>query len=177
MKKLFTFVLALVLLFSLSIVASASEVPYETAVVRIWTNAAGEKVTGIITQGSEVLAARVNPEEANQAQGFITGRETEGTVTPYAYDEYQVSDYFYMQIYNSSGQTVSKYKVTMTGTVSRVSSERYITAITFSRISGDTCSTDYSISGYNATATITHPTEGRLVAYIALGSSGSFTVY
>lgn len=177
MKKLFTFVLALTFMLSMATVASASEIPDETAVVRTWTNAAGEQVTGIITKGSEVLVARVNPEEANQAKGFITGRVAEETVTPYAYDEYQVSDYFYMQIYNSSGQTISKYKVTVTGMVSRVSSERYITAITFSRISGDTCSTNYSINGYNATVSLTHPTEGPLAFYIVLGASGSFTIY
>lgn len=176
MKKIVAFVLALVLVFSMSITASASGMPYETAIVKTWTNDAGERVTGIITQRSEVLAARVNPEGVNQAKGFITGHENEVVLTPYTYDEYQVSDYFYMQIYNSSDQVVSKYKITVTGMVSRVSSERYITSVSFSRVSGDTCSTNYSIDGYNATVIITHPKEGYLDAYITLGTGGSFII-
>lgn len=176
-KKLFALVMTLIFVFSMSIVVSASEAPEETAVVRTWKNAAGEQVTGIITRGSEVLAARVNPREANQARGFITGKEVEKTVTPYSYDEYQVSDFFYMQIYNSGNQVISKYKVTVTGMVSRVDSERYITSVSFSRISGDTCTTNYSMNGYNATVTLTHPTEGFLNAYITLGTGGSFTIY
>ena len=177
MKKIVAFVLAFVLVLSMSITASASEIPNETAIVKTWTNDAGEKVTGIITQGSEVLAAQVNPEGVNKAKGFITGHENEGAIISYAYDEYQVSDYFYMQIYNSNDQVVAKYKITVTGMVSRVSSERYITSIAFSRVSGDTCSTNYSIDGYNATVIITHPQEGYLDAYITLGTGGSFTIY
>lgn len=177
MKKIVSLLLTVALILSMSIVASASEVNGGTVVVKTWKNDAGENVTGIITKGSEVLAARVNSEDEDQALGFITGSETEGAIIPYAYDEYQVSDYIYMQIYNDNGQIVSKYKVTMTGMVSRVSSERYITSITFSRVSGDTCSTNYNINGYSAVATITHPTEGYLNAYITLGTGGAFTVY
>ena len=177
MKKIVGLLLTIALIFSMSIVASASEVNGGTVVVKTWKNDAGENVTGIITKGSEVLAARVNFEDEDQALGFISGPENEGAIIPYSYDEYQVSDYIYMQIYNGDGQVVSKYKVTMTGMVSRVSSERYITSITFSRVFGDTCRTSYNINGYSAEAIITHPTEGYLRANITLGTGGSFTIY
>ena len=89
MKRFLSMLLAAVLLVStLSVTAFAAEIPNETAIVKTWMNDAGEKVTGIITQGSEVLAAQVNPEGVNKAKGFITGHENEGAIIPYAYDEF-----------------------------------------------------------------------------------------
>ena len=177
MKKWISLMLPIALILSMSTVAFAAEETDGTAVVRTWTNDAGEKVTGIITMGSDVLAACVNPTEENQARGFITGSRTECIITPYAYDEYQVSDYIYMRIFNDKNQAISVYKVTMTGMVSRVGAQSYITSITFSRISGDVCSTHYGINGCNATAMIIHPIEGYLDAHITLGSGGSFAIY
>ena len=147
-----------------------------TALVRTWENSKGEMITCIVTRGADVLAARTNPEE-DAAAGFITEAPTDPLVSSYALDEYQVSDDFYMQILNNKDQILSCYKLTITGVVSRVNSNRYINSMKFSHVSGDTCSTEYAINGYTASATIIHPVEGYLTFYFRLGSGGSFTVY
>ena len=88
------------------------------------------------------------------------------------HDAEEVSDYFYLQIYNSDNQVVSKYRVTLTGMVS--SASREITSVSFDLVSGDVCETDYAIDGNGASVTITHPTEGYLLRIFALGASGVF---
>lgn len=90
-------------------------------------------------------------------------------------DERQVSDFFYIQLYNSERQVVSKYKVTLTGTVS--STSREITSVSFSHVSGDTCETDHKIAGNAAVVTVTHPTEGYLERNFTLSTGGIFSVY
>lgn len=177
MKKVLSLVLLLILIFSISVPAFATEVSDGTVVVRTWTNGNGENVTGIITKGSSTLAARTDSSADKAARGFITGASESPKTTTHAYDEYQVSDYFFMQIYNSNNQVISKYKVTLTGMVSRVSSDRRITSVSFSRVNGDSCSTSSNINGYTAVVKITHPIEGSLSAYFTLGSGGSFSVY
>ncbi len=147
-----------------------------SVLVRTWENSKGETITCIVTRGADVLVARTNPEE-DAAAGFITEAPTDPLVSSYALDEYQVSDDFYMQIRNNKDQIISKYKLTITGVVSRVNSNRYINSMKFTRVSGDTCSTEYDINGYTASVTITHPVEGRLACNVRLGSGGSFTVY
>lgn len=146
-----------------------------TALVRTWENSKCETITCIITRGADVLATRTNPEE-DTAAGFITEAPIDPLISPYALDEYQVSDDFYMRILNNENQILSKYKVTITGIVSRVNSNRYINSVTFSRVSGDPCSTEYAINGYFASATIIHPVEGYLTFFFRLGSGGSIVV-
>ena len=146
------------------------------ALVRTWENTEGEKITCFVTRGANVLAARTNPEE-NAAAGFITEAPTDPLVSSYALDEYQVSDYFYMQIRDNNDQIVSIYKLTITGVVSRVNSSRYINSMEFTHHAGDECTTYYEIDGYTAFATIIHPVEGHLSFYLELGTGGSFRVY
>lgn len=107
--------------------------------------------------------------------GFITYTPDTTAVTPYANDKQQVSDYFYVQIYNSEEQVVSKYKVTLTGMVS--STSRGITSVSFSSVSGDPCETNYDINGDTAYVTITHPTEGCWARIFTLSASGVFSGY
>lgn len=90
-------------------------------------------------------------------------------------DEREVSDFFYIQLYNSENQVVSKYKVTLTGAVSSTSSE--ITSVSFSHVLGDPCETDYNIVGNAAVVTVTHPTEGYLDRNFMLSTGGIFSVY
>lgn len=106
------------------------------------------------------------------AVGFITNAPDDTSNTTYAKDEEEVSDYFYVQIYNSEDQVVSKYKVTLKGMVS--STSREITSVSFDLVSGDVCETDYEIDGNGAYVTITHPTEGYLLRIFALGANGVF---
>ena len=87
--------------------------------------------------------------------------------------ERQVSDYFYMQIYNGEDQAVSRYKVTLTGTVSGRSRE--ITAVSFICESGDICQTEYELDGDTAYVIITHPTEGYLLRGFILDANGNFS--
>lgn len=107
--------------------------------------------------------------------GIITFASHDTAVTPYANDKQQVSDYFYLQVYNSEEQIVSKYKVTLTGMVSSISRE--ITSVSFSYVSGDMCETDYDIDGDAAYVTIIHPTEGCLARIFTLSASGVFSGY
>ena len=72
--------------------------------------------------------------------GFTTDVQNKAVVTARANDAQSVSDYFYMQIYNIENQIISKYKVTLTGTVSKT--RREITSVSFFRVSGDTCTTE-----------------------------------
>lgn len=178
MKKLLAFMLAFVMVLSMSISAFAAEVSDGTVLVKTWENDAGETVTGIITRGSSVLDACTSPEGANEARGFITDAPEDAIVT-YSEDDditpySEVSDYFYMQIYNSRDVVVSKYKVTLTGSVGLFSKK--ITSVSFSRVSGDTCTTEYDIDGNTAYVKITHPVEGYFDAYFTLNSSGEFVV-
>lgn len=87
----------------------------------------------------------------------------------------EVSDFFYMQIYDSQDQVVSKYKVTLTGMIS--GKTREITSVTFSRASGDVCDTNFTIDGYIAVATVTHPVEGYWEGAFMLGADGTFSGY
>lgn len=107
--------------------------------------------------------------------GVITYAWDDDAETPHEDEAKQVSDYFYMQIYNSEDQIVAKYKVTLTGTVSGASRE--ITAVSFSHESGDACETNYEVDGDTAYVTITHPTEGYLLRIVTLNASGSFLAY
>lgn len=170
MKKLLSFALALVLVLSMCISASAAEISGRTVLVKTWKNPAGETVTGIITKGSDTPDAYANYENTCKANGFITRSTDDATVTPYG----DVSDYFYMQIRNSNNQIVSKYKVSLTGKVSLFSKK--ITSVSITRESGDVCTTDYSIDGNSAYVIITHPREGYLDGTFTLNSDGSFTV-
>lgn len=105
--------------------------------------------------------------------GLITYFPDDTSATPSENDNQQVSDYFYIQIYDSNDQIVSKYKVTLTGMVSDTSRE--ITSVSFSYVSGDTCETDYDIDGDTATTIINHPTEGYLAWTFTLSENGVFS--
>lgn len=106
--------------------------------------------------------------------GLMTYSSNDTFVDSNENNDQQVFDYFYAQIYDSNDQIVSKYKVTLTGTVSNTSRE--ITSVSFSYISGDTCETGYNIDGDTATAFINHPTEGYLAWTFTLSESGVFSM-
>lgn len=83
------------------------------------------------------------------------------------------TDYFFLQIYNSEDQIVTKYKVTLAGIVSNTNSE--ITTVSFELVSGDVCETAYEIKGNAVSVMITHPTEGYLMRIFTLSTSGVFS--
>ena len=87
----------------------------------------------------------------------------------------QVSDYFYIQIYDVNDRVVSKYKVTLTGTVS--ARNREITGVSFELESGDACETIHQIDGDMAGVVVTHPTEGYLMRVFVLEENGEFSEY
>ncbi len=87
----------------------------------------------------------------------------------------EVSDYFYVQIYDEENNVVSKYKVLLTGTVSLSSWE--ITAVDFELESGDVCETSYSLYGSMAEVTISHPSQGYWTYVFLLDETGTFTGY
>ena len=82
--------------------------------------------------------------------------------------EQQTFDYFYIQLYNSDDQVVSKYKVTLTGMFSGLSSR--ITDVAVNYESGDKCETSYSVDGNKVLVTVTHPTEGYLEKTLILNT-------
>lgn len=90
-------------------------------------------------------------------------------------EEQQTSDYFYIQLYNSDDQVVSKYKVTLTGMFSGLSSR--ITDVKVNYESGDKCETSYSVDGNSVLVTVTHPTEGYLEKTLILNANGTFSGY
>lgn len=90
MKKLLGFTLALVLVLSMCISASATEISGRTVLVKTWKNSAGETVTGIITKGSDTPDAYANYENPPKANGFVTSSTDDAVVTPYG----DVSDFF-----------------------------------------------------------------------------------
>ena len=87
----------------------------------------------------------------------------------------QVSDYFYIQIYDTNDQVVSKYKVTLSGAVS--AGTREITGVFFNLESGDACETIQKIDGDMVGIVITHPTEGYLMRVFVLDENGVFVEY
>ena len=87
----------------------------------------------------------------------------------------QVSDYFYIQIYDTNDQVVSKYKVTLSGAVS--AGTREITGVSFNLESGDACETIQQIDGDMVGIVITHPTEGYLMRVFVLDENGVFVEY
>lgn len=89
--------------------------------------------------------------------------------------EQQISDYFYIQLYNSDDQVVSKYKVILTGMFSGLSSR--ITDVAVNYESGDKCETSYSVDGNSVLVTVTHPTEGYLEKTLILNANGTFSGY
>lgn len=101
--------------------------------------------------------------------------ETSYMVTPKGPDDREVSTTFQMKLM-VLGQSISSYNVTVKGTVSNVSSDWRITSVTFRRTSGITVFTDYSISGYKATASLEIDEYNYYTANITLGSGGTFTV-
>ena len=180
MKKFFNLALVLVLVLSMSIPAFAAEVPEvdNTVVVKTWQNEAGETVTGIISK-DPVLAVRTTPENGNEARGFISGEPDSVGAVAYGDDVgveplSDVSDSFYFRIYNDKDVVVSTYKVTITGKITALS--RKITAVTFTRVSGNTCTTSYEIDGNEAYVVVTHNTYGYLDGTFTLEWDGTFTV-
>lgn len=86
--------------------------------------------------------------------------------------EKQISDYFFIQLYDSEDQVVATYKVTLTGSFSGVSSR--IDYVEISYESGDECETSYSVDGNKVVVTVTHPTEGVLEKTLVLNANGTF---
>lgn len=87
----------------------------------------------------------------------------------------QVSDFFYIQIYDADDQVVTRYKVTLTGMLYNKSRE--VTDVSFDREFGDECETIYSIDGDMVGVVITHPTEGYLMRVFLLDENGGFVEY
>ena len=85
----------------------------------------------------------------------------------------EVSDSFYLQIYDDNDNIVAKYEVSLTGIASGKNSK--ITSVSFSYVAGVECETDYTVEGNIAGVAITHPTEGQLVRVITLNANGEFT--
>lgn len=90
-------------------------------------------------------------------------------------DKRQVSDFFYIQIYDANDRVVSRYKVTLSGTV--CAGTREITGVTFNLESGDVCETIQQIDGDMVGIVITHPTEGYLMRVFILDENGVFSEY
>lgn len=109
-------------------------------------------LVGIVTAGSVAYGPAYSDEE-NQVR--------------------QVSDYFYIQIYDTNDQVVSRYKITLTGTVS--ARNREITGVSFVCEFGDLCETIQQIDGDMVGIIITHPTEGYLIRVFALDENGVFS--
>lgn len=180
MEKILSILLAVVMILAVSVPTFAAEVSDDgTTVVKTWENAVGEKVTGIITKGAEVLDVCTDSNTENCATGFITCVPGETSVIA-CNDESEVetlsevSDYFYFQIYNNSNKVVSKYKVTLAGKITAFS--RKITSVTITRVSGNVCETEYTIDGNTAYVVINHPTYGYLDGTFTLNWDGTFTV-
>lgn len=103
------------------------------------------------------------------------GHAANGSAASQESGSQQVSDYFYVHIYDSQDVVVSKYQILLTGVVSDTGRE--ITSVSFSHISGDSCVTGYVLDGYTAIAVVTHPTEGYVEYNFMLSESGEFTGY
>lgn len=146
------------------------------ALVKTCKNDKGETIKAIITRGADVLVAHTNLGQG-QATGFITAVPRNNLVDPCALDERQVSETFYIRLYDDNDVIITKYKITIVGMVSRVNSDRYITSVEFKRVSGAVCETDAAIKGYVASATVAYSEDIFFTAYFTLGTGGSFTVY
>ena len=85
-----------------------------------------------------------------------------------------VTDDFFLNIYNSEYQTITEYKVMLTGKISNAGNE--IISASFEHISGDECTPDYEIAENVVSVSITHPTEGRLLRILTLNEDGTFSV-
>ena len=90
-------------------------------------------------------------------------------------EEKQISDYFFIQLYNSEDQVAATYKVTLTGMYSGLNSR--ITDVEVDYESGDKCETSYSVDGNRVVVTITHSTEGYLEKTLILNVNGTFSGY
>ena len=105
---------------------------------------------------------------SNEASDFTNDMmEINATITV-------VTDDFFLNIYNSEYQTITEYKVTLTGKISDAGNE--IISVSFEHISGDECDPDYEIVGNVVSVSITHPTEGRLQRILTLNEDGTFSV-
>lgn len=177
MKKVIGLVLAVAMILSMSIPAYAAEAADENVLVQTWESSSGETYTCIITKGdTEVMGVVTDPKNEGQARGFIT-KESDAATTASTGDTVEplseVSEYFYMRIYNSSDQIVSIYKVTVDGKVTSLS--RKVTSVSASRYSGDTCTVEKSIDGNVAYVTLTHSTAGYYSVKFTLNWDGTFT--
>ena len=75
--------------------------------------------------------------------------------------------------FDGNDQVVSRYKITLTGTVS--AGNREITAVSFDCEFGDVCETIQQIDGDMVGIIITHPTEGYLMRVFVLDENGVFS--
>lgn len=90
-------------------------------------------------------------------------------------EEQHISDYFFVQLYNTEDQIVSKYKVALTGRFSGLSSS--IDYVEIMHESGDECETSYSIDGNKVVVTVAHPIEGYVEKTLVLNANGTFSGY
>lgn len=185
MKKFLSLTLALIMTMALAVPAFASDtvslgVSDGSTVVKTCENTAGETVTGVITnKDSDVVAVCTSSEDGNDTRGFIMDAPSEVAVAAHSDDSgiaplSEVSDYFYIVLYNSKDEMLSKYKVALEGKITAIS--RKITSVTITRVSGDVCDTDYTIDGKSAYVIVTHPGGGYMDGTFTLNWDGTFTV-
>ena len=104
--------------------------------------------------------------------------EISSTVTPHSNDEYFVVSRTYRANMNFGlGTGHSSYDVYASGTVSKVSSNRYITKVVATHVSGMVLPYDIEYNGATATITFNHPENGAYSFYFTLGSGGTFDFY
>lgn len=186
LRKCFSLLLALAFVFlpllpmdAMAAVKSTDvEIEVETnddPVIKTWVSDTGETLTAIITRACDVEVVKVNENENGKSMMIVTSDPYSPVVTPRGYDEYEVSDFYNVRVSGFPGQVIYEYRIYVKGIVSKVDSSRRITSVTFSHISGDTCTTSSSISGYTAVATFNHAVHGSFSVYISLGSGGAFT--
>ena len=175
MKRLLSLVLAITLVFSMSVTAFAVESPEGDCVLKTWKTDSGETVTGIITRGSEDIEEVVcmNPDSSNDAYGIITHSSTTGDDSEVRSGNV-VSDYFYMRIFNNDGTVASKYQIVLRGKVTDAGSE--ITNLGINYVSGTRCAQDWSVNGNTAYVAITHPALGTMESWFILGEDGVFYI-
>lgn len=174
MKKLFSLVLTLILVFSMSVTAFAAELPDGSCVIKTWQTVSGETITGIITRASEdLVVSHMNPDNSDEARGIITHGGTAGDdaeISPLG----DVSDCFYIRIINSNGQVVCTYQIVLKGKVTATS--RAITNLGINYVSGTRCLQDWAVDGNTTYAAITHPALGTMDGTFTLDLDGTFYV-
>lgn len=152
--------LVTLLLFPLNTVAFAQELDPQTGSIP------NSKVYTFIKQSETSIPIVVHVEEISS------------TVTPHSNDEYFVVSRTYRANMNFGYDGgYSAYDVYASGTVSKVSSNRYITSVVPTHVGGMVLPCDIEYNGAAATITFNHPQNGGYPFYFTLGPGGTFDFY